>query len=80
MAFEILRFVRQTSAYNAGQISTTFNPNSPTVLENGPAMFSYASATDNIAAIGVANYFADVCYELSVNDLIFCVGSDASAF
>lgn len=80
MAFEILRFVRQTSAYNAGQISTTFNPNSPTVLENGPAMFSYASATDNIAAIGAANYFSDVCYELSVNDLIFCVGSDASVF
>jgi hypothetical protein len=80
MAFEILRFVRQTSAYNAGQISTTFNPNTPTVLENGPAIFSYASATDAIATIGGANYFADVVYELSVNDLIFAVGSDASAF
>lgn len=80
MAFEILRFVRQTDAYNAGQISTTFNPNAPAVLENGPAIFSYASATDNIAAIGVADYFADVVYSLSVNDLIFCVGSDSSAF
>lgn len=80
MAFEILRFVRQTSAYNAGQIATTFNPNTPTVYENGPAQFSYASATDAIATIGGANYFASVVYELSVNDLIFCVGSDASAF
>lgn len=80
MAFEILRFVRQTSAYNAGQISTTFNPNSPTVLENGPAQFSYASATDTIAQIGAANYFASQVYQMSVNDLIFCVGSDASAF
>lgn len=80
MAFEILRFVRDTAGYNAGQIATTFNPNTPTVFENGPAQFNYASATDNIAAIGAANYFADVCYMLSVNDLIFCVGSDASAF
>lgn len=80
MAFETLRFVRQTAGYNAGQIATTFNPASPTVYENGPAQFSYASATDNIATIGGANYFADVCYMLSVNDLIFCVGSDASAF
>lgn len=80
MAFEILRFVRQTSAYNSGQIATTFNPNAPTVFENGPAFFSYASSTDNIAAIGAANYFATVVYELSVNDLIFCVGSDASAY
>lgn len=80
MAFEILRFVRQTTAYNAGQIATTFNPASPTVYENGPAQFSYASATDAIATIGGANYFAEVVGSLAVNDLIFCVGSDASAF
>lgn len=80
MAFEIQRFVRQTVAYNAGQISTTFNPNSPTVLENGPAQFSYASATDTIAQIGAADYFASQVYQMAVNDLIFAVGSDASAF
>lgn len=80
MAFETLRFVRQTAGYNAGQIATTFNPNTPTVFENGPAEFSYASATDTIAQIGAANYFSAVCYMLSVNDLIFAVGSDASAF
>jgi hypothetical protein len=80
MAFQPLRFVRTTIAFNSGQITTTFNPDGSAVLENGPAMFSYASAGDNIAAIGAANYFAAVCYMLSVNDLIFCVGSDASAF
>ncbi len=80
MAFEISRFVRTTIAFNAGQITTTFNPDSGAVIENGPAIFSYASATDNIAAIGVANYFADVVYDLALNDLIYCVGSDASAF
>ena len=78
MAFEIQRFVRQTNAYNAGQISTTFNPATPTILENGPAMFSYASAGDAIATIGGANYFADVVYDLAVNDIIYCVGSDSS--
>ena len=80
MAFEILRFVRHTSAYNAGQISTTFNPNAPAVFENGPALFSYASATDTAAQIGAANYFASQVYELSVNDWIFATGSDASVF
>lgn len=80
MAFESLRFVRQTVGYNAGQIATKFNPNTPTVYENGPAVFSYASATDAVATIGGANYFSTVCYMLSVNDLIFAVGTDASAF
>lgn len=80
MAFQISRFVRTTLAFNAGQITTTFNPDPTSVIENGPAIFSYASAVDNIAAIGAANYFADVVYDLALNDLIYCVGSDASAF
>lgn len=80
MAFKQQRFVRHTNAYNAGQISTTFNPETPTILENGPAIFSYAEATDTFAQIGAANYFADVVYDLAVNDLIFVVGSDASGF
>lgn len=78
MAFESSRFVRTTIAFNAGQITTTFNPDVGAVIENGPAMFSYASATDAIATIGGANYFAPVVYDLAVNDIIFCVGSDAS--
>jgi hypothetical protein len=80
MAFKQQRFVRHTNAYNSGQISTTFNPDTPTIFENGPAIFSYAEATDTIAQIGAANYFAEVVYDLAVNDLIFAVGSDASAF
>lgn len=78
MAFAENRFVRQTTAYNAGQITTTFNPESGAVIENGPAWFTYASATDALATIAAANYFADVVYMLAVNDRIDITGSDAS--
>jgi hypothetical protein len=78
MAFAENRFVRQTTAYNAGQITTTFNPESGAVIENGPAWFTYASATDALATIVAANYFADVVYMLAVNDRIDITGSDAS--
>lgn len=78
MAFVSNRFVRQTTAYNAGQITTTFNPESGAVIENGPAWFTYASATDALATIVAANYFADVVYDLAVNDRIDITGSDAS--
>ena len=78
MAFASNRFVRQTTAYNAGQITTTFNPESGAVIENGPAWFTYASATDTLATIVAANYFADVVYDLAVNDRIDITGSDAS--
>jgi hypothetical protein len=80
MAFLQQRFVRHTNAYNAGQISTTFNPDNTVVLENGPAIFSYANATDTVAQIGAANYFAEVVYDLAVNDQILVVGSDATEF
>ena len=80
MAFDLNRFVSQTVAYNAGQITTTFNPATASTLSNGPAMFSYASDADNVATIGGANYFADVVYDLAVNDVIYCVGSDATIF
>lgn len=78
MAFAENRFVRQTTAYNAGQITTTFNPEAGAVIENGPAWFTYASATDALATIVAANYFADVVYMLAVNDRIDITGSDAS--
>lgn len=78
MAFSSNRFVRQTTAYNAGQITTTFNPEAGAVIENGPAMFTYASATDAIATIVAADYFAPVIYDLAVNDRIDITGSDAS--
>ena len=80
MAFNEARFVRQTTAYNAGQITTAENPSVTPVLSNGPAWFTYASADDAIATIAAANYFADVVYMLSVNDRIDATGSDASNF
>jgi hypothetical protein len=78
MAFASNRFVRQTSAYNAGQITTSFSPSETPILENGPAWFTYASAGDTLATIVAANYFADVVYDLAVNDRIDITGSDAS--
>jgi hypothetical protein len=78
MAFNVNRFVRQTLAYNAGQITTAENPSTTPILSNGPAWFTYASAGDAIATIAAANYFADVVYDLSVNDRIDITGSDAS--
>lgn len=79
MTFSINRFVRVTSAYNSGQISTVLNPSAVAVLMNGPALFTYASATDNAAAIAAANYFADAVYDLAVNDIIMAIGSDTAA-
>lgn len=78
MAFNLNRFVRQTEAFNSGQLTTSLNPASTPVLVNGPAMFSYASADDSVATIGGANYFLLAISDLQVNDIIFCVGSDAS--
>ena len=80
MTFDIKRFVRQTEAFNSGQITTSINPDETAVLSNGPAFFTYASAADALATIAAANYFADVVYDLAVNDLIYAAGSDASLF
>jgi len=80
MAFQSSRFVHQTSAFNAGQITTTENPSASAVISNGPAFYSYASATDAIATIAAANYFTSVAYQLKVNDVIMVVASDASEF
>jgi hypothetical protein len=80
MAFSLLRWTRVTAAFNSGAITTTLNPSTTPVISNGPAYFTYASATDNIAAIGAANYFADVIFDLAVDDVIYAQGSDAAAF
>ena len=80
MSFESSRFVHQTSAFNAGQILTTDNPSATPVYANGPAFYSYASATDALATIEAANYFSSVAYQLKVNDVIMAIGSDASVF
>lgn len=73
MAFNIDRWTRQTLAFNAGQVTTD------DATENGPALFTYASSTDNAAAIAAADYFADVVYDLAVDDIIMTIGSDTNA-
>lgn len=72
MAFNDQRFTRQTLAFNSGRV-TIDGP----AFTNGPALFSYASATDAIATVTAADYFADVVYDLAVGDLIFIDASDA---
>lgn len=78
MTFDLNRFVRQTVAFNAGRITTSFNPSETPAFSNGPQLFSYASAVDAIATISGANYFADEVQNLCVGDIIIAVGSDAS--
>lgn len=72
MSFNESRFTRQTLAFNSGRVTL----DGPT-FTNGPALFSYASATDNIATVTAADYFADVVYDLAPGDLIFIDASDA---
>lgn len=73
MAFNDQRFTRHTLAFNSGRV-TVDGP----AYENGPAIFSYASATDAIATVTAADYFADVVYDLAVGDVIIIEASDAN--
>lgn len=75
MAFDLRRFTRVSLADNAGAL--TLQDSS---IVNGPALFTYASATDAIATIEAANYFNDEgsIYDLQVGDVIIAEGSDAS--
>ena len=71
MAFLLPQWSRQSVALNTGEVTAGG------VVYGGPAMFSYRSAADAVATIVAANYFADAVYDLSVDDLIYIVGSDA---
>jgi hypothetical protein len=71
MAFDKEYFARSSVALNTGMvIASGSEPASPT-------MFTYRSATDAVATIAGANYFADAVWMLSLNDLIYVSGSDA---
>lgn len=75
MAFNIDRWGRQTTTFNAGRV----------VLQNGssdnaPAYFTYASTTDTISTISTANYFSEVVYDLALDDMIYASGSDDEEF
>jgi len=74
MAFNDSRFTRQTLAFNSGAVVV----DGP-ATENGPALFTYASATDNAAAIAAANYFAPAVFDLAVNDIIITKSSTTNA-
>jgi hypothetical protein len=73
MAFNDQRFTRHTLAFNSGRV-TVDGP----AYTNGPAIFSYASATDAIATVTAANYFASAVYDLAVGDIIIIEASDAN--
>jgi len=71
MAFVLSNFARQSVGLNTGEVTAD------SVIYGGPAMFSYRSAADAVATIVAANYFANAVYNLSLDDLIYVVGSDA---
>ncbi len=71
MAFVLTNWSRQSVALNTGEVTVN------AVAVGGPAIFSYRSATDAIATIVAANYFANVVYDLSADDLLYLVGTDA---
>lgn len=73
MAFNDQRFTRSTLAFNSGQVVL----DGPTDT-NGPAIFSYASATDAIATVTAANYFAPAVYDLAIGDIIIIEASDSN--
>lgn len=72
MAFELQRFVRQTEAFNSGAQVVDSG------IVNGPALYTYESATDTIAQIGTAGYFDSEWRSLCVGDFFICTGLDAS--
>jgi hypothetical protein len=73
MAFNDNRWTRQTLAFNSGAVVTDAG------TENGPALFTYASATDNAAAIAAADYFAPAVFDLAVGDIIMALSSTTNA-
>ena len=75
MAFNLDRFTRSTLAFNSGALTLT-----DASIVNGPTVFTYASASDNAAAIAAAGYFnpESVIYDLKVDDIIMGTASDAS--
>lgn len=71
MAFINSNWSRQSVALNTGEVTAS------AVIYGAPCIFSYRSAADDVATIAGANYFADAVYDLSLDDLIYVVGTDA---
>jgi len=72
MAFVLQNFARQSVGFNTGE--TTVD----SVIYGAPAIYTYRSASDSVATIAAANYFAGGVYQLSLGDLIWIKGSDAA--
>lgn len=77
MAFNPQRFSRVSLADNTGQLTLQ-----DSTVVNAPAYYSYASASDNVATVSAANYFASdyALFDLKPKDVILCVCSDANTF
>lgn len=77
MAFTIANWGSTSTSLNAGQETITPFGGSPTV-ENTCNVFTYISPTDAVATIIAANYFLPQYASLSVGDIIWGSGTDAS--
>lgn len=77
MAFTIANWGSTSTSLNAGQETITPFGGSPTV-ENTANVFTYLSPTDTVATIIAANYFLPQYASLSVGDIIWGSGTDAS--
>jgi hypothetical protein len=77
MAFNPQRFSRVSLADNTGQLTLQ-----DSTVVNAPAYYTYCSATDSVATVSAANYFASdfVLFDLKPKDVIMCVCSDANTF
>lgn len=77
MTFTIANWGCQQPSMNAGQETVTPFGGSPTV-ENTCNVFTYISPNDAVATIVAANYFLPQYKSLSVGDIIWGSGTDAS--
>ncbi len=77
MSFTIANWACQQPALNAGQETIVPYGGSSTV-ENTCNVFTYSSPNDAVATIVAANYFLSQWPDLSVNDIIWGNGTDAS--
>lgn len=77
MTFTIANWGSTSTSLNAGQETVTPFGGSPTV-ENTCNVFTYISPTDAVATITASNYFLAQYASLSVGDIIWGSGTDAS--
>ena len=75
MTFNLQAFSRLSSNANNAVVSLQDGS-----LSGAPTMYSYISATDNLATITAADYFATQAPIFNLMDLIYCVGTDGEEF